>query len=254
MRGIARRWPAMLALIAALLPASAAAQASTSPSQAEQLLVNARTLMARGDDAAALPQLQEAARLAPGWTAPQASLGMLHQGRGDEEFAREHLTRCQLLGLFASGAEDSDLTRQIAAGEGMILYLVNEERARRDLPMLTPQAGISRVARGHSREMARLDYFSHASPNASRRTAMDRFEAVFGYRPVCIGENLARMMSRPLWSLSLDNLRKSHKRLMLSARHREMILWDRPTHMGVGIAVNDVGDYWVTEEFVRFEY
>ncbi len=249
-------WWSAAALIAAvlLLCVSAFAAKAQPPQKAEQMLADARALMDRGDEVGALSKVERAAQLAPEWPVPHASLGLLHQRRGDEALAREHLTRFQLMGLLDAGAEDTDLTREIAEGEALIIYLTNAERLRRNLPLLIPDTRIARVARGHSREMARLNYFSHNSPKAARRTASDRFEQVFGFRPVCIGENLARMRSRPLWSLTLENLRGSHERLMESDKHRHAILWDRPTHIGIGIAVNDLGDYWITEEFVRFKF
>jgi uncharacterized protein YkwD len=229
---------------------SASAEA---PKKAEQMLADARVLLNRGDDEGALSKVEQAAKLAPQWPAPHASLGLLYQRQSNEPLAREHLTRYQLLSLLESGAEDCRLTREIAEGEALMIYLTNQERARRGLPLLMPHAKLSRVARGHSDEMATLEYFSHRSPKSARRTPTDRFRQLFGSNPPCIAENLSRMSSRPLWSFNLDNLRDSHARLMDSDGHREAILWDEPTHIGVGIAVNERGDYWITENFVRFE-
>lgn len=216
------------------------------------MLADARVLLDRGDEAGALSKVEEAAELAPDWPPPHASLGLLYQRQAEEAPAREHFTRYQLLGLLASGAEDCRLTREIAEGEALMIYLTNQERARLGLPLLMPHMQLAQVARGHSDQMATLEYFSHRSPKAQTRTPADRFRRVFGFAPQCIAENLARMASRPLWSFNLDNLRDSHVRLMESDTHRQVILWDQPTHIGVGIAVNDRGDYWITENFVRF--
>ena len=226
--------------------------AAQAPKQAEQMLADARVLLDRGDEAGALLKVEEAAELAPDWPPPHASLGLLYQRQDDEALAREHFTRFQLLGLLEAGVEDCRLTREIAEGEALMIYLTNAERVERKLPILMPHAQLSDVARGHSDEMARLAYFSHRSPKAATRTPTDRFLQIFGFTPPCIAENLARMASRPLWSFNLDNLRESHARLMESDSHRDAILWDRPTHIGLGIAVNERGDYWITENFVRF--
>jgi len=238
------------ALIAAL--AIACTPACAAPQKAEQMLADARVLLDRGDEVGALTKVEQAAQLAPDWAPPHASLGLLYQRQNSEALAREHLTRYQLLALLDAGAEDCRLTREIAEGEALMIYLANAERARAGLPLLMPDGTLARAARGHSDEMARLEYFSHRSPRASHRTPADRFRAVFGFDATCIGENLSRMASRPLWSFNLDNLRDSHQRLMESEGHRQVILWDRPRHIGVGIAVNERGDYWITENLASF--
>ncbi|MGI5818468.1 MAG: CAP domain-containing protein [Armatimonadota bacterium] len=227
--------------------------AAPAPPKAEKMLADARVLLDRGDEAGALSKVEQAAKLAPDWAPPHASLGLLYQRLSDETAAREHFTRCHLIGLLESGAEDSRLTREIAEGEALIVYLVNAERLQRGLPALMPHVELAAVARGHSEEMATLRYFSHTSPRAATRTPSDRFRRMLGFEPPCIAENLARMASSPLWSFNPDNLHKSHARLMESENHRASILWDRPTHIGVGIAVNDRGDYWITQNFARFE-
>lgn len=245
-------WLLPAALIAALaIPC--VINAAPAPEKAEQMLADARALLDRGDNVAALSRAEQAAALAPDWPAPHASLGVLHQQQSNEPLARRHFTRYQLLGLLEDGAEDVRLTREIAEGEGLLIYLANAERARRGLRLLTPHDRLAGVARDHSREMSRLEYFSHRSPKAATRTPTDRFRRAFGFEPECIAENLSRMWSRPLWAFNLDNLRDSHEGLMESDGHREAILWDRPTHIGVGIAVNEQGDYWITENFARLE-
>lgn len=247
------RWLLTALLAATLLPCMAT-HAPAAPEKAEQMLADARVLLDRGDEAGALSKVEQAAALAPDWAPPHASLALLYQRQANEALSREHLTRYQLLGMLGSGAEDDRLNREIAEGEALMIYLTNLERMNRGLPALMPSAELSLCARRHSEEMARLEYFSHSSPRAATRTPSDRFRQIFGFAPPCIAENLARMASRPLWSFNLDNLRKSHARLMESDAHRKSILWDRPTHIGVGIAVNDRGDYWITENFARFSH
>lgn len=241
----------LAALLAALVIPCAASAAQT-PAKAEQMLADARVLLDRGDEAGALSKVEQAAQLAPDWAPPHASLGLIYQRQDNEALALQHFTRYQLLGLLEAGAADERLTREIAEGEALLIYLVNAERAARALPFLTPSMKLSNVARAHSDEMARLEYFSHRSPKAATRTPADRFRQAFGYDAPCIGENLARMWARPLWAFNLDNLRKSHDGLMESEGHRQAILWDQPTHIGVGIAVNQHGDYWITENFAAF--
>jgi len=243
----------LAALIAALaIPCMVFAEGA--PQRAEQMLADANALLDRGDDAGALSKVEQVVAIAPDWPPPHASLGLLYQRQGNEPLSREHFTRYQLLSLIEAGADDERLTREIAEGEALMIYLTNAEREKRGLPLLKPHAKLAQVARAHSEEMARLNYFSHRSPKAALRTPTDRFRQLFGFEPPCIAENLARMWSRPLWSFNLSNLHKSHDGLMESDAHREAILWDKPTHIGVGIAVNEAGDYWITENFARFEW
>lgn len=235
----------VLMLASPVVDASAAAV----PAEAETMMADARELMRLGDREGALTKVREAAKLAPDWPLPHASLGVLYQLDGDEELSREQYAQVQLISLLREGEQDGRLTREIAEGEALMVYLANSERAKRGMPLLRPHADLAIVARRHSREMRDLRYFSHESPRAQNRRPSDRFLNLFGYRPMCIGENLARMESRPLWSMNPTNLADSHERLMNSASHRKTILWDKPDHIGVGIVVNERGDYWVTEKF-----
>jgi uncharacterized protein YkwD len=241
----------LLVALCALLLHSVGAESEV-PKKAEQMLADCRVMLARGDELAALSRAEQALQLAPDWAAPHASLALLYQHQGDEAQAMEHLTRYQLLGLLASGAPDDPSTAAIARGEALMIYLTNQERASRGLPLLQADNGLSAVARGHAQEMARLDYFSHDSPTPTRRTPSDRFRLAYSYDAPCLGENLARMSSSPLPAFCAENLRESHAGLMDSEGHRQAILWDLPTHLGVGIAVDEQGAYWLDETFVRF--
>ncbi|GEM_PF-2302442 len=241
----------LLVALCALLLSPAGAQ-TVVPKKAEQMLADCRVMLARGDELAALTRAEQALQLAPQWDAPHASLALLYQRQGDEAQAMEHLARYQRLSLVTAGAADDQLTAEIARGEALMIYLTNQERASRGLPLLQADSGLSALARSHAQEMARLDYFSHDSPDQSRRTPSDRFRLAYSCDAPCIGENLARMSSSPLPAFCPENLRESHASLMNSEGHRQAILWNLPTHIGVGIAVDEHGAYWVDETFVRF--
>ena len=226
------------------------AHAESVSREAELIMASAQELMDKGDGAAARSQLLKAVEIAPHWMTPAAALGVLHQLEGNEELALEHYTKVQLASLLSEGAQDNRLIRDIAAGEAWMVYLANEERWAQGLKLLPPHPDLAIVARRHSREMRDLGYFSHESPRVHSRRPSDRFSNHFGYRPLCIGENLARMQSTGRWSMNTDNLTESHDRLMNSASHRSTILWELPHYVGIGIAVNERGDFWVTEKFV----
>ncbi|NLO08045.1 MAG: hypothetical protein GX131_19660 [candidate division WS1 bacterium] len=238
----------VVSLLAILVTLSLPASAATSD-DARKMLADASKLIGRGDQAAALTKIEAVTTIAPQWPAAYATLGTLYQRIGQQDLALESFTRFQHNSLLNAGAEDGRLTREIAEGEALMILLVNEERAKRDVPALVPDEELSAISRRHSQEMCEMNYFAHESPTRSLRTPSDRFKAHFGFDPLCLGENLARMSSRPLWSYNMDNLRDSHQRLMESDGHRKAILWEIPRSIGVGIAVNDSGDYWVTENF-----
>ncbi len=235
------------ALIILLAPCPDAV--SEVPREAEAMMGRAHDLLRGGDNSGALSKAQQARRIAPDCPELQASVGVMYQLCGNGELALEQYERVQSISLLREGAPDSRLTREIAEGEALMVYLANRDRIRHGLRPLRPHADLAIVARRHSREMRDLGYFAHDSPRMQHRRPSDRFANLFGQPPVVIGENLARMYSRPLWSFNLDNVHESHVRLMESEGHRNNILWDKPLHIGVGIAVNERGDYWITENF-----
>lgn len=229
--------------------ALAAADAKDCPQEAVTALQDARELACQGSLAAALGRAQQAAKIAPQWPDPCGEMGLLYQSLGNAELAQEQYTRHQLRALIEEGYDPHDsLTHEIAEAEGLLIYLVNAERRRRGLAMLRPDADLAACARRHSEEMRDLGYFGHRSPRDKNATLGDRYRNIFGRRPQVAAENVARRYGT-LRSFSLENIRKSHEDLMSSPGHRRNILWEAPNAIGVGIAVNRKGDYWITENF-----
>lgn len=225
--------------------AAAAAQANA---QVLALLVSADTLSQRGDLVGALAAADRAAALAPDHHEVQATLALLHHRQGNTEQAAEHYTQFQLLSLRARGCRDDDLTQTIAEGEATMVLLTNSERRASGLPLLRPDLRLTEMARRHSDEMRDLGYFSHESPARGSQDMGERFRRAFGRPARALAENISRMTGT-LWCFTPEHLRESHDRLMDSAGHRANILWDQPRSIGVGIAVNTRGDYWITENF-----
>ncbi|MEA3402489.1 MAG: CAP domain-containing protein [Armatimonadota bacterium] len=248
----ARRIAVVMAALLAASLAHARGATTSCPPKARQMLADARVLLSNGDERGALSKVQQAVELAPAWPPPHAELGLLYQRQGDEERARHHYTQHQLLGLMEPESEPDDLTRQIAEGEALLIYLANEERAARRLRMLRPDLTLTEMARQHSEEMCELGYFSHASPIRRNSSLQRRYRNAFNCRPKAIAENVSRMRGT-LWSFIPENLIDSHDRLMASAGHSQNILWERVDSIGVGIAVNDRGDFWITEDFALLE-
>jgi uncharacterized protein YkwD len=149
-----------------------------------------------------------------------------------------------------TGQPARDDLAQVRPFELQLFDLINQEREQRGVPPVKLSQKLSGVARRHSQEMRDRKYMGHISPVAARRTPQKRFRASFGYEPYLIGENVARREGTR-WCLTADRIEKTHRDLMDSAHHRENILRPEFEHVGIGIAVNESGHYWVTEVFVR---
>ncbi len=113
--------------------------------------------------------------------------------------------------------------------EADFIALVNIERAKNDLPALTPVSDIREVARTHSVTMAQESRLHH-NPTFSQE--ITNWQVV--------GENVGR-------GPSVESL---HRALMNSEGHRANILHERYTQIGVGVEVRD-GQVWVTQNFRR---
>lgn len=122
--------------------------------------------------------------------------------------------------------------------EAEILDLVNQERTDRGLNSLTWDPALVEVARGHSREMLELGYFSHTSPNTGMLG--DRLSAA-GVDYMRAGENLAYAPSVSV----------AHRGLMQSDGHRANILEPSFQRVGIGVITASDGTLMVTQVFAR---
>jgi len=135
-----------------------------------------------------------------------------------------------------------------------ILRWTNVERLAAGLPAFTWNDRLARVARAHSEEMARLDYFAHESPVAARKTVMMRAKLAGLDGPrLFVGENLAKGnwcarsrgagaargagVDRGNNALDCDDrARRIVDGWMKSPGHRANILRRDFEHLGVGVA------------------
>jgi uncharacterized protein YkwD len=134
--------------------------------------------------------------------------------------------------------------------EDQLVWYINQSRAAQGLGALKPHPALAEVARAHSAAMRDLSFFAHESPKRGERTTLDRFLKRFEGCPAHLAENLARRYWRPTPALNQENIAISHQELMHSPAHRKNILDPTVEYVGVGIAVNAEGDYWVTELFL----
>ena len=233
--------------------------------------------LAGGQLATAQGCLEKATVLLPDWSEPRNMLAFVHCQRGNVKAARAHweeVLRYEPQNLFARSSlveldrpagqkavttelwKPSDQfqrptqDQRLTEYEEILVRRINEERATRDLPALIVDAKLTQQARDHSEEMRELGYFDHISPTAGRKTVLDRYLLHHDKPPPLLAENVSRRWGQ-VSSISARNVDNSHQGLMQSSGHRRNILHPRVTHVGVGIAVNSHGDYWITEVFAQ---
>lgn len=120
--------------------------------------------------------------------------------------------------------------------ESQMLDLLNEERAKANLPALTLDEELTAVARQHAKDMFVRSYFSHISPEGN--TPFDRIRAA-NISFLIAGENLALAQNLPL----------AHEGLMDSPGHRANILRKTFGRVGIGILDGGVHGLMVTQKF-----
>jgi uncharacterized protein YkwD len=120
--------------------------------------------------------------------------------------------------------------------------LVNRERAARGEARLVWDDELASMARRHSENMARQNFFSHTD-RTGRDTAARAAECgVCGWR--ALAENIAYNQGFD------DPAAFAVERWMTSAKHRDNILRAGFTHAGLGIAKSSDGTVYFTQVFV----
>jgi hypothetical protein len=130
----------------------------------------------------------------------------------------------------------------VASLERQTMEAVNEVRRRHGLGELAERADLAAAARGHSEEMARLDYFSHRAPDG---TYVDDRIRVRGVRFRRVAENIQRNRGHD------DPVAVAVRSWLDSEPHRETILSPGYTEAGVGVAVSEDGTVFLTQVFLE---
>ena len=117
----------------------------------------------------------------------------------------------------------------------------NAVRVQHGLPALEWDAAVCRMARVHSESMARLNYFSHVTPDGLRLT--DRARAA-GITFTVIGENIAYNQGYE------DPGGFAVQRWMVSEKHRANILSNEYRAMAIGTYVAPDGSVFLTQTFI----
>ena len=153
----------------------------------------------------------------------------------------------------------------IAKLEAQIHRLINRERKRKGLKPLAWNAALSRIARTHSKDMARRDYFHHYSPEG--HDFLWRYERAgysCGIRIGNIihtgGENILQnnlydsvttINGDPYydWNSQKKIAETSVRGWMKSPGHRKNILTPHWQKEGIGVVIAPDGKVYITQNF-----
>ena len=126
--------------------------------------------------------------------------------------------------------------------EWQMLILLNRDRKDFGLSKLIMQEDLRDVARKHSKDMARKDYFEHV--NFKGQTPADRLKTARVTDSVS-GENLAKIGGYP------EPVREAEEGLMRSPGHRANILNKHYNCVGMGIIKSRTQVYYFTQNFAK---
>lgn len=116
---------------------------------------------------------------------------------------------------------------------------INSERARNGLPPLVWDGELCRVARRHSENMGRRNFFDHQGPDGT-----DLLDRVNGINWKALGENIAYNQGEN------DPAGAAINQWMHSPKHRANILRRNFTHSAIGITRTADGRVYLTQVFI----
>ena len=131
----------------------------------------------------------------------------------------------------------------ISEMERQTFGLINQKRAELGLSALVWNEDAARIARLHSENMVKFNFFSHVG--ADGLTVDDRADSVGLGRWSAIGENIAynRGYAKPV-ETAVENW-------LQSQGHRKNLLNNEWRETGIGIAVNTNGAFYFTQVFLQ---
>lgn len=132
------------------------------------------------------------------------------------------------------------LPNSLRTMEWKMLKLVNKDRKQHGLKSLRMQQDLREVARKHSKDMARKDYFEHE--NTTGQSPFDRLEEA-RVTDIVAGENLAKIRGFK------NPVVKAEIGLMNSPGHRANILNKEYNTVGIGIITAVDNTFYYTQNF-----
>ncbi len=149
------------------------------------------------------------------------------------------LLACTLLVLVAvttfvaAPAESAADARDPEEAARQLLWMINEERSARGLPLVHSRDDVRPMAGQHSGNMARQQRLWH---NDAYFTEQNRARLRAG----ALGENVGRG----------PTVRSIHEALMASESHRHVLLSARYTVVGIGV-VRTADRWYITQDYVE---
>src|SRR5215213_968850 len=127
--------------------------------------------------------------------------------------------------------------------EKLAFALINQKRAENGLPPLAWSDEVAKLARLHSENMVKFNFFSHKGMDG--KMVDGRADSLGLTRWTAMGENIAynRGFKNPIET--------AVEKWMLSPTHRENLLNDSWKETAVGIAVTDDGTFFFTQVFLK---
>jgi uncharacterized protein YkwD len=119
---------------------------------------------------------------------------------------------------------------------------VNAQRRTRGQQPLAWDAQLSRLARQHSENMARSDFFNHSTPGGMSMVDRARSQGIRGWS--ALGENIAYNQGYD------DPAGFVAERWMVSSKHRDNLLNARWTRSAIGVAIAEDGRVFFTQVFI----
>jgi len=127
--------------------------------------------------------------------------------------------------------------------EKMVVSLINQKRAEKGLPPLVWSDDVAKIARLHSENMVKFNFFSHMGMDG--KMVDGRADSLGITKWTAMGENIAynRGFRNPIET--------AVEKWLLSPTHRDNLLNDGWKETAVGIAVTDDGTYFFTQVFIK---
>ena len=155
-------------------------------------------------------------------------------------------TNARLINASMNGANSASRSRTVrinaSSEERRAFELANAERRARGESSLVWDAELTRMARLHSENMARQNFFDHTNPQGENMTMRARACGVCGW--TAISENIAYNSGYD------DPAAFAVERWMTSPKHRANMLRGGYTHSGVGVARSADGRVYFTQVFI----
>jgi uncharacterized protein YkwD len=175
------------------------------------------------------------------WTAYESAWAKAMRPELDSVGIATHRAEDGWIVLVAVFLDEIRLPTDLRALELDAIGAINSIRSEQDLPALGESSVLTEIARAHSEEMARRDYFGHTSPDG--RTVKERV-AARGVTYRTVGENIQRNQGHD------DPVAVAVESWMDSDAHRENILTAGFRETGLGVAMTEDGTVYFTQLFL----